>query len=162
MRDLRALLIFAAMLLTTGVSALAAPKTPVQWHVKAAPNKPVKVGSKFNVTITGEPEPGWHLYALEEPEGGPIATEISLTDGDPADLLRVEESKPKMLPDPITQKPAGFFDGAADFVLHLQSAKDAAMGAGALRVMVRYQSCNDHVCLPPHTETVTVPVTIAR
>ena len=151
---------FAAILLP--LAAGAAPKSPIHWHVKAAPNKPVKAGAKFNVTITGEPEPGWHLYALEEPEGGPIATEVSLTEGDPADLLRVEESKPKMLPDPVTQKPAGFFDAAADFVLHLQSAKDAAAGAGMLRVMVRYQSCNDRLCLPPHTETVPVPVTIAR
>lgn len=149
---------FAAMLLP----AAAAPKSPVQWHVKAAPGKPVKTGAKFHVTITGVPDSGWHLYALEEPEGGPIATEVSLTEGDPADLLRVEESRPKMLPDPVTQKPAGFFDGPADFVLHLQSEKEAPAGPGVLRVMVRYQSCNDRMCLPPHTETVQVPVTIAR
>lgn len=151
---------FAAFLLSSGAGA--APKSPVQWHVKAAPNKPVKAGAKFNVTITGVPDPGWHLYALEEPEGGPIATEVSLTEGDPADLLRVDESKPKILPDPVTQKPAGFFDGAAEFTLHLAAAKDAATGAGVLRVMVRYQSCNDRMCLPPHTETVQVPVTVTR
>lgn len=152
--------LIATVLLSSGAGA--ASKSPVQWHLKSAPNKPVKAGAKFNVTITGMPDPGWHLYALEEPQGGPIATEVSLTEGDPADLLRVEESKPKMLPDPVTQKPAGFFDAAADFVLHLTAAKDAAAGAGTLRVMVRYQSCNDRMCLPPHTETVQVPVTIAR
>ncbi len=148
------------MLLSPGAGA--ATKSPIQWHVKAAPSKAMKAGAKFNVTITGVPDPGWHLYALEEPDGGPIATEVSLTEGDPADLLRVEESKPKMLLDPFTHQAAGLFDTAADFVLHLQSAKDATPGAGVLRVMVRYQSCNDRLCLPPHTETLPVPLTIAR
>lgn len=154
------LYVLAVLLLTTGFKADAAPKRPVQWHVKASPAKPVKPGAKFNITITGQLDPGWHLYALEEPQGGPIATEIALTDGDPADLLRVEEAKPKFLPDPSSHQPTGFFENSADFTLHLQSAREA--GPGALRILVRYQSCNDQVCLPPHTDTIPVPLTISR
>ena len=26
------------------------------------------------------------------------------------------------------------------------------------QILVRYQSCNDQVCLPPHTETIAVPL----
>jgi hypothetical protein len=151
-----------ALALTVSFSAGAAAKPPVQWHIKAAPAKPVKPGAKFTVTITGQLDPGWHLYALEEPQGGPVATEIALTEGDPADLLRVEEAKPKVLPDPLFQKPTGFFDGSADFTLHLQSPKDAPLGPGTLRILVRYQSCNDRVCLPPHTDTIPVAITTAR
>src|ERR1700759_1337367 len=132
------------------LDAHAAMKSPIHWRVKVAPAKAVKAGEKFSVTITGEPDAGWHLYALEEPEGGPIATDIGLTEGDPADLLHVEEGKPKMLPDPVTGKQAGFFDGAADFVLRLQADKDAAASKAGLHVLVRYQSCNDRMCLPPH------------
>ena len=148
------------LMLAACASLYAAPMKPiVQWHIKAAP-KAVKAGARFTVTITGDLDPGWHLYALEEPEDGPVATEIALTDGDPADLIRVEEGEPKVVPDPLFKKPTGYFDHSADFTLHLQAAK--APTASQLRVLIRYQSCNDHVCLPPHTDTVNVPLTIAR
>jgi thiol:disulfide interchange protein DsbD len=154
--------LLAILSLAVDPAAHAAVKPPVQWHVKTAPAKPVKAGSKFTVSINGQIDAGWHLYALEEPQDGPIATEIALTDGDPADLIRVEEAKPKVLPDPVFQKPVGFFTGSADFTLHLQLAKDASPGPGTLRVLVRYQSCNDRVCLPPHTDTVTVALMMTR
>ena len=152
----------AALLAACCLSANAAAKPPVQWHVKTSPTKPIKPGLKFNVTVTGDLDPGWHLYALEEPEGGPVATELALTEGDPADLIRVEEGKPKVLPDPLFKKPTGFFEHSAEFTLHLQAARDAAPTANALHILVRYQSCNDRICLPPHTDTIAVPFTIAR
>ena len=155
-------LLLAVLPLAVNPAAHAAAKPPVQWHVKTAPAKAVKAGAKFTVSITGQIDSGWHLYALEEPQGGPVATEIALTDGDPADLIRVEEGKPKVLPDPVFQKPVGFFEGSADFTLHLQLATDASPGPGTLRVLVRYQSCNDRVCLPPRTDTVPVALTMTR
>jgi hypothetical protein len=155
-------LIFASLPFCISLQANAAVNPPVQWHVKAAPGKAVRAGAKFTVTISGQLDPGWHLYALEEPQGGPVATEVALSDGDPADLIRVEEGKPKILPDPLFQKPTGFFEGSADFTLHLQVAKGATAGPGTLHILVRYQSCNDRVCLPPHTDTVPVELTLAR
>jgi hypothetical protein len=155
-------LLLAALLPLAGAAAHATARPPVSWQVKSLPSKPVKAGVKFNVTITGQLDPGGHLYALEEPQGGPVATEVALADGDPADLLRVEEAKPKVLLDPLFGKPTGFFDGSVDFTLHLQAAKNAAAGPRALRILVRYQSCNDRVCLPPHTDTIPVQLTLTR
>ncbi len=162
MRSPRPVCLLLLLVVAVYLAAQAAVKPPVQWQVKTAPAKAVKAGAKFTVTVTGQIDAGWHLYALEEPEGGPIATEIALTDGAPADLIRVEEGKPKVLPDPVFQKPVGFFAGSADFTLHLQLAADASPGPGTLRVLVRYQSCNDRVCLPPRTDTVPVALTMTR
>ena len=150
------------VLLAGSVTAAAAPRPPVQWQVKSAPAKAVKPGSAVTVVVTGQPDPGWHLYALEEPDGGPVATEVALAEGDPADLLRVEESKPKVLPDANFGQPTRFFDGPAEFALHLRVLKAATAGPSQMHVLVRYQSCNDRVCLPPHTETIPVPLEIAR
>jgi hypothetical protein len=74
----------------------------------------------------------------------------------------VEESKPKVVPDPVFQVATEFFENTASFTLHLQMAGDAAPGAHTLHVLVKYQSCNDRVCLPPHTDTVEVPVVVGR
>jgi hypothetical protein len=155
-------LLFAAAFAFLSLGNARAAKPPVQWQIKNPPTKPLKQGTKVNLTLTGQIDSGWHLYALEEPAGGPVATIIGLTDGDPADLLRVEEARPKTLLDPLFNLQTGFFESTADFTLHLALAKDAPIGASSLHVQVRYQSCNDRVCLPPHTDTVEVPVTIAK
>lgn len=152
--------LLAAIFAVAPAAVHAAAKSPVHWSVKNSPAKPVKPGAKFSVTVTGAIDPGWHLYAMEEPQGGPIPTEVALTEGDPADLLRVEESKPKMQADPMFQQPTGLFDGVASFTLRLQMAKDAAPGPHTLHVLVKYQSCNDRICLPPRTDTVEAPVTV--
>jgi thiol:disulfide interchange protein DsbD len=161
---LKVVAIFLCPLLLASASstASAAPRAPVQWHLKIAPAKVMKSGSKFSVTVSGQVDAGWHLYALEEPGGGPIATQVALAEGDPADLLHVDESRPKVVFDPLFQQPTGFFEGTAEFTLRLQLANDAPEGAHPLHVLVRYQSCNDKVCLPPHTDTIEVPLSIRR
>jgi Disulphide bond corrector protein DsbC len=152
----------AGALFAVGVrAAQGAPVLPVHWRVKSAPTKMVKGGAKFSVTIEGQIDPGWHLYALEEPQGGPMATEVALTEGDPADLLLVEEGKPKVLPDPLFQQPTRFFEGTAEFTLHLQMAKSVS-DRPTLHILLRYQSCNDRICLPPHTDTMEVPLGVGR
>lgn len=139
----------------------APPAPPVHWHIKSAPAA-VKPGATVSVLIAGEIDPGWHLYALDEPEGGPNATEISLTDGDAADLLNVEEAKPKTVVDPLFGMPVQFFAGSAIFTLHLKVNEATPAGAHTLHVLLRYQSCNDRVCLPPHTDTLEVPLGVKR
>ncbi|NYF92064.1 protein-disulfide reductase DsbD family protein [Tunturiibacter empetritectus] len=155
-------LILTAAYAVLSLTPAHAAKPPVQWQIKNPPTKPLKQGAKVNLALTGQIDSGWHLYALEEPTGGPVATVIGLTEGDPADLLRVEETKPKILLDPLFNLQTGFFETTADFTLHLTLAKDAPLGPSALHVLIRYQSCNDRVCLPPHTDTVEVPITITQ
>ena len=151
-------LICSLAILAGVATGYAKVKPPVEWRVKSAPSKPLKAGAKFTVTIVGQIDQGWHLYALEEPQGGPVATEIALAEGDPEDLLHVDEGKPKVLPDPLFDKPTGYFENAAEFTLHLEAPRTTLPGGHSLHVLVRYQSCNDKVCLPPHTDTVEVQI----
>ena len=152
---------YAAALLLLSATAYAAPKSPAQWHVKTVPAA-AKAGTKIAITVSGQIDPGWHLYALEEPEGGPIATVIGLTEGDSADLLSVDESKPIVIDDPLFHLRTGFFRGTADFTLHLRVDPSAKPGLNPLHVLIRFQSCSDQVCLPPHTDTVEVPLNVTR
>ena len=160
MRRERVRVLAAALVFLAPAALMAATKAPVVWSVKQSPAKAVKRSAKFSVTVAGQIDPGWHLYAMEEPQGGPVATVVALAEGDPADLIRVEEGKPKMLPDPVFGKPTGFFEGSAAFTLRLTLDKNANPGAQILHVLIKYQSCNDRLCLPPRTDTVIVPVTV--
>ena len=148
----------ATLLLLTASTAYAAPKSPVHWSSKPVPS--VKAGSPLVFHVDGVIDPGWHVYALEEPDGGPIATVVGLTEGDPADLLRVTEDPPIQFNDPLFHLTTGLHRGSISFTLHLRVDKDAKPGPTPLHVLVRYQSCDDHVCLPPHTDTVEVPITV--
>ncbi len=150
-------------LILSSVGAVAQAPRPVSWQVKSAPHGAVKPGAKFDVTVAGAIKPGWHVYALQEPDGGPIATQVGLADGDPADVLKVTSDKPKLVMDPAFGMQTGLFLNTVDFTLHLRAPKAGGSGAAQpLHVLVRYQSCDNHVCLPPHTDTVDVPVTLAR
>jgi hypothetical protein len=152
--------IYAALLVLATTTAYAAPKSPVQWSAKSVP--PAKAGATIALTVDGKIDAGWHVYALEEPDGGPIATVVGLTEGDPADLLRVTEDKPIMLNDPLFHLNTGLHRGNISFTLHLKVDKGAKPGPNPLHVLVRFQSCDDHVCLPPHTDTVEVPLNVTR
>jgi thiol:disulfide interchange protein DsbD len=153
---------FAAMMFGLTASAAPAPQSIVQWRVTSAPVKSLRPGALFNVTVSGRINPGWHVYALDEPEGGPVATVVGLTDGDPADLLRVDQGTPKMVVDRIFQQETGLFEDNVDFTLHLQWNRGLAAGPHILHVLIRYQSCDDHICLAPHTDTVEVPLRTQR
>ncbi len=135
-----------------------APKPPVAWHLD--PPKPVRPGAHVQLTLTGRIDPGWHLYALDQTEGGPIATTIALAEGDPAELGNTDEAKPTIARDPAFDVPTRFFEGTAVFRLHTTVNRDALPGPQELHVLVRYQSCNGDVCLPPRTDTVPVPLSI--
>lgn len=148
------------MWLVAGVGAVAETKSPVQWQVKAAPHGAVKAGAKFEVGVSGQIDDGWHVYAMEEPDGGPIATQVALADGDAANLLRVAEDKPHMVQDAAFNLQTGVHLKTVAYTLHLQAGTET--GSRPLHVVVRYQSCNENVCLPPRAETIEVPLVIAR
>jgi thiol:disulfide interchange protein DsbD len=138
--------------------ALAAPPNPAHWTVEALPAKPLAPGARFTLTLASHIDPGWHIYAMEEPDGGPIATQIGLGPDDPLTLVKIDEPPPQWVADPVLRQPTGIFQGAANFTLHLQLPRKPVPHDTVLHVMVRYQSCSDRLCLPPHTETIPVPL----
>ena len=127
--------------------------TPAHWTVRDVP-KTAGVGRMFAVRLVGTIEPGWHIYAMEEPEGGPIATEIGLAEGDPLTLLAVDEPQARMVLDPVLRTMTGMFQDEVSFRLRLRSGRGVPPGA-VNHIVVHYQSCNEQVCLPPRTETVS-------
>lgn len=149
---------FASTLAGIAVAAVAhaAPPTPAHWT--AAGPKGVAPGATFNVTLTAHIDPGWHLYALDEPDGGPLPTVIGLAQGDPLALLDVNEPEPRKVPDPVTHTVSGMFQDTATFTLKVRAPRSRPAAGTGSHILVRYQTCNDQVCLPPHTETVPLPL----
>ena len=133
--------------------AMAAAPTPVHWTLGDLLESPVPPGVTFIAKLSAQIEPGWHLYAMEESDEGPIATEIGLAEGDTLTLLSVDEPAPRMMPDPMLRRSVGMFQKDASFNLHLRCPHKLPAGSTS-HILVRYQTCNEQVCLPPHTETI--------
>jgi thiol:disulfide interchange protein DsbD len=136
----------------------AATPVPAHWTVENLPSHRLAPGATFTLALRAAIEPGWHIYAMEEPDGGPIATEIGLAAGDPVKLLTVDEPEPQPVADPATRQMDGEFSGNATFTLHLRLPSRALPKTTVLHVQARFQSCNDQVCLPPRTVVVAVPL----
>lgn len=153
---MKRLLSLAASLLCCGVAA-AAPPSPIHWTL-AGPAKPVAPGKLFWLALTARIDPGWHLYALDEPEGGPNPTEVGLPEGDALTLLDVVAAKPIMVPDPVLRQTVGMFLHEVVFKVHVRAPQKPVAAGAVSQVIVHYQSCNDQVCLPPRTETITLPL----
>ncbi|MDI1241627.1 MAG: cytochrome c biogenesis protein CcdA [bacterium] len=145
--------------------AAAFAQNPTKWSLSKIDGKSQTGPSQFvpqllKVALKAEVEPGWHLYSLEQPKGGPIATTIKVSEGSEFEIDgKIEEAtKPKVQPDPnfvIDGKAleTRFFVERAEFIVPVKGADIASLDSLALDV--RFQLCNDTVCLPPRTKRVT-------
>ena len=137
-----------------------AQQNPLSWSLDSdAKGQPLKAGQNFKARLSATIEEGWHLYALDQPKGGPIATKITV----PEDSVfkidgSIESPKPTIKLDPnflIEEKPieTKFFEKQATFVIPIKMAGD---GSGSdLAINVYYQACNDTYCLPPKTYKIS-------
>ena len=140
---------------------LAAAQNPVKWSLtsdsKAAQ---LKSGDRIKASLKAEIESGWHLYALEQPEGGPVATTIKTTEGKPFAIDgKIESPKPIVRVDPLFTSLDGkplqtkFFADGVTFTVPVKATAETA--SDALSLDVRFQLCNDTFCLPPKTVRVS-------
>ncbi|MEZ5421653.1 MAG: cytochrome c biogenesis protein CcdA [Pyrinomonadaceae bacterium] len=140
-----------------GVSA----QDPVKWRLDAAQAKAERSekGQKIEVSLNASIEEGWHLYALDQPSGGPVATTIKATEASPWKVEgEIRSPKPIVRPDPnftVDGKPleTRSFTNEVSFKVPLAAAADASIESVSLDV--RFQACNDSLCLPPRTMRVT-------
>lgn len=157
-RYLKLKIFFGILVFILPLSTLA--QSPVSWSLESdAKGKIVKEGESLKANLKAQIEGNWHLYAVEQPEGGPFPTKITLPDDS---LFKIEgvidSTKPITKPDSnflVDEKPleTKFFEKEAEFNLPLTAIRET--NANDLIVNVRFQVCDDRVCLPPKTVKVS-------
>lgn len=104
--------------------------------------------SDYNLIISATIEDGWHLYSQNVPEGGPIATTISITeDKDKFQLIgATSEDEGHEEFDNVFRMKIKFFEKKASFKQKIRLlTNDEIKIEGTLEFMV----CDDTFCLPP-------------
>ncbi len=136
-----------------------AAEDPVAWSGRVLSQKPLAPGARFTVELDARIQPGWHLYALDQPEGGPIATEITLPEDQQFSFAgAISAPKPHVVFDPNFNLRVGFYLEKAQFRIPLEVGSAAGAGIKALNIQTRYQCCNDKLCLPPKRTTVSISI----
>ena len=130
-------------------------QNPVSWSLESdAKGKSLKSGENFSAKLKAVIEDNWHLYAVEQPTGGPFPTKISIAENLPFEIDGKTSS-----PNPISKLDQNFgietkyFEKSAEFNIPLKTNADA--NGDNLVINVRYQVCDDKICLPPKTVKVS-------
>ncbi|MFP6640979.1 MAG: protein-disulfide reductase DsbD domain-containing protein, partial [Myxococcota bacterium] len=114
------------------------------------------------LVIRFEPTPGFHLYGEPVPEGM-VATRVDIK-GPPGlvvedPILPPTKSLELKSLDVQLQVYSGVFDIIVPFYADGRLASEVRpldMQSAEVEITVRYQACDDHTCLLPKTETLTL------
>ena len=149
-------LIFALCVVSASVWAA---EDPVQWSL-AFDAKSVPPGGHVLGKLTAKAEPGWHLYSLTTPPGGPNPTKVKLADNAAVAGLKVYQPKPERKFDQGFQMDTETFAGDTTFLLDIDLKPDAAPGPLEITASARYQVCTNQKCLPPKTKTAAATLNV--
>jgi thiol:disulfide interchange protein len=153
-------LAFASLLF---LSHVALAQSPVTWSLTANAPASLKADDKFNAHVTAQIQAGWHLYSLTQSPGGPIPTRISLPEGQPFKLAGDPTGpRPRVEMDPNFQITTETHEGNVSFRVPIVVNAGVPSGSTALNINVRFQACNDKLCLPPRTVKLSASVILVE
>ena len=148
----------AVLLVIAGLAAAGFAQNPVSLSMSVSPAS-VPSGGTGTAKITANIEGGWYMYSISQGPGGPIPTRIALGEG-PFKTAGLSGPRPKVKMDPNFGINTETYAGSAAFNLRFTVAPGTPEGPQTLNASVRYQVCNDTVCLPPKTVKLASAVAI--
>jgi len=138
---------------------LAAAEDPVQWTL-TLDAKSAAPGSHVLAKLSGAIQDHWHVYSMTTPPGGPNPTTAKIADIPAIASFKIYQAKPVRKLDPSFGIDTETFSGKYELLFDIELSKNAATGPADIAANVRYQSCNDTICLPPKKKSASVSLTI--
>ena len=135
--------IFIFLFLTFSLGIFSQIETPLKWATSVE-----KISdTEFVLVSTATIEDGWHLYAQDVPEDGPIATSFTFENAKNRYSLigKTTEQEGVTVDDPVFEMKIKFFENTATFKQKIQIASDINVIKGVVEFMV----CDDTKCLAP-------------
>jgi DsbC/DsbD-like thiol-disulfide interchange protein len=159
------------ILLTAVVAQAQAPSGPVAGR-RAGDDRPVVSARAMLAPRAGAPtpgalvtlsvwldiQPGWHVYA--NPTGDKLSrpTTLAVAPEAPVKLIAIDYPPGERLDPAASPGSPLAYRGSVRIPLRLQLDRAAPAGNLELPIIVRFQACNDQLCLPP--KSLTVPLTV--
>jgi thiol:disulfide interchange protein len=149
--------VLGSLLFLPALQALAQGPNNVKWSLTLEPAVAAP-GTKILARLEGKIDPGWHVYSMSS--AGAIPTTVKVAASAASGKPRMFQAPPKKAYDPNFQLDTETYEGSAVFLQELQVKPDAAAGSSEVTAEVRYQTCNDTVCIPPRRQTVSATLTV--
>lgn len=137
---------------------------PISWALAVQPAGATSApGSTLTLALTATIDDGWHLYATKLEPGGPLATSITIPEGQLFTAAgEIVEPLPSSSFDGNFNKVLEYHEGKVVFSIPVKSAANAPAGNQTVKVSASYQTCNDRLCLPPRQVSVTTDLQVIR
>ena len=119
------------------------------------PRVQLGVGETVQVSLLISIAPGWHINSVQPDVPFLIPTELQL-DAPPGVKVEVAWPAPERVSLPLSQEPLELYQG--DLEVSLTLFGEEGLAAGTLSAVLRYQACNDEVCVPPVELQLSLPV----
>ena len=119
--------------------------------VLARRNQPLEVKLNFQL------KSGYHVNSNAPNDDYLIPLRLTW-DAKPMEVAEVVFPKPVLEKASFSEKPVSVFTGDFSVVTKFKVPANATTGLAILAGKLRYQACNDRMCLPPKTLDVRVPM----
>ncbi len=124
---------------------------------------PVKLtlprGGEVAQSLKLQLKPGYHVNSNKPNEEYLIPIRLTW-DSPMLEAVTVQYPKPVLEKTEFSDQPISVFTGNFEIVTKFRRTAKASPGPGFLSGKLRYQACNDKMCLPPKTLDVKVPLLI--
>jgi thiol:disulfide interchange protein DsbD len=135
------------------------PKAQDLITLSAAPLQ-LAPGAHATASVALRVRSGWHVQANPASSPSSIPTTLSAA-GDAAIAFGAPQYPPgRIVKLPIDDQPLSLWDGAQTIRLPVTAAAGAAPGTHVYAGKLRFQACNDQLCLPPTTVEFKLPIQI--
>ena len=128
--------------------------------VSASVNATARAGEVIEIKILAEMDKEWHIYSIYEVSEGPLPTEITISGSAVGAIAPVREPKPLYLFDPGFETDTYYHEGNTEFVFPVRLKRSLDPGTHSVDVEFFYMVCNERLCYPPLTQTVTIDVIV--
>jgi hypothetical protein len=127
----------------------------------APPPFQAKIGVTVDAKLPLQLRPGYHVQSNTPTDKYLIPLRLTWNPG-PLEAVAVTYPKPQMEKYAFSEMAQSVFSGNFDLITKFKVSPNAIAGPTAITGKLRYQACNDNMCLPPKTMDVSLQVDIAR
>lgn len=150
---------FASAVLAAVAAAMASAQAPGVLSVADPVKLSVPRSGEAIQTLKLQLKPGYHVNSNTPNEEFLIPIRLTW-DQTAAETVVVQYPKPALEKTEFSDKPLSVFSGDFEIVSKFKRSPKASPGPGFLNGKLRYQACNDKMCLPPKTLDVKVPLLV--
>lgn len=138
-----------------------AATNPVNWSISPAVTE-LRTDHAVPVNLAATIDKGWYIYSITQKAGGPTPMTVSVAPSPPFSIQgNVEGPVPVVVFDKEFNLNTERYEGTPSFTVPVVATISSSVVPQSVDVKVRFQACNETMCLPAHTVTLTNRVQVA-